>query len=53
LSIQEAQPHADRIVERIAGLDGQPEFYLEDITRRSLSQYTNAGTLHEMIREEW
>jgi bacterioferritin len=49
---QEAQQHADRIAERIVELNGQPDFNPETLTRRSLSQYTNARTLYEMIRED-
>jgi len=49
---QEAQQHADRIAERIVELNGKPDFNPETITGRSLSQYTNAGTLHEMIKED-
>jgi bacterioferritin len=49
---QEAQQHADRIAERIVELNGQPDFDPETLTRRSLSQYTNARTLYEMIKED-
>jgi bacterioferritin len=49
---QEAQQHADRIAERIVELNGKPDFNPETITGRSLSQYTNAGTLHEMFKED-
>jgi bacterioferritin len=49
---QEAQQHADRIAERIVELNGQPDFNPETLTGRSLSQYTTARTLYEMIRED-
>jgi bacterioferritin len=49
---KEAQQHADRIAERIVELNGQPDFNPETLTGRSLSQYTNARTLHEMIKED-
>jgi bacterioferritin len=49
---QEAQQHADRIAARIVELNGQPDFNPDALTDRSLSQYTNARTLHEMIRED-
>jgi bacterioferritin len=46
----EAQQHADRIAERIVELNGKPNFNPEGLTERSLSQYTSAITIHEMIR---
>jgi bacterioferritin len=49
---QEAQQHADRIAERIVELNGQPDFNPATLTVRSLSQYTNARTLYEMIKED-
>ena len=49
---QEAAGHADRIAARIVELNGQPDFNPEVLTGRSLSQYTNARTLQEMIRED-
>lgn len=49
---QEAQQHAERIAERIVELNGRPDFNPATLTERSLSQYTNANTLHEMIRED-
>lgn len=49
---QEAQQHADRIAGRIVQLNGQPDFNPETLTGRSLSQYTNARTLYEMIKED-
>ena len=45
---REAQQHAERIVE----LNGQPDFNPETLTGRSLSQYTNAWSLPEMIKED-
>jgi bacterioferritin len=33
-------------------LNGQPDFNPETLTGRSLSQYTTARTLYEMIRED-
>ena len=45
---REAQQHAERIVE----LNGQPDFNPETLAGRSLSQYTNARSLHEMIKED-
>src|SRR5580704_14625816 len=47
---QEAQQHADRIAARIVELNGQPDFNPETIADRSLSQFTNTLTLHEMIK---
>jgi bacterioferritin len=49
---QEAQQHADRIAARIVELNGKPDFNPETITSRSLSQYSDGGTLHEMIKED-
>jgi bacterioferritin len=49
---QEAQQHADRVAERILELNGQPNFNPETLTRRSLSEYTSAQTIHEMIKED-
>ena len=49
---QEAQQHADSIAERIVELNGKPDFNPETLTGRSLSQYTNARTLYEMIKED-
>jgi bacterioferritin len=49
---QEAQQHADSIAERIVELNGEPDFNPETLTGRSLSQYTNARTLYEMIKED-
>src|SRR5580700_5682084 len=49
---QEAADHADRIAARIVELNGRPDFNPEGLAGRSLSQYTNARTLQEMIRED-
>ena len=40
------------IAERIVELNGKPDFNPETLTGRSLSQYTNARTLYEMIKED-
>jgi bacterioferritin len=49
---QEAQQHADRIADRIVELNGEPDFNPDTLTGRSLSQYTIADTVHQMIRED-
>jgi bacterioferritin len=49
---QEAQQHAARVAERITELNGQPDFNPQTLTERSLSEYTNAKTIQEMIRED-
>ena len=49
---QEAQQHADRIAERIVELNGEPDFNPETLTGRSLSQFTSARTVYEMIKED-
>jgi bacterioferritin len=49
---QEAQQHADRVAERITELNGQPDFNPKTLAERSLSEYTSAQTIHEMIRED-
>jgi bacterioferritin len=49
---QEAQQHADRVADRITELNGQPDFNPKTIAERSLSEYTNAKTVHEMIHED-
>jgi bacterioferritin len=49
---QEAQQHAERLAARIVELNGRPDFNPQTLVRRSLSQYTEATTLHEMIRED-
>src|ERR1700733_4754666 len=45
---QEAQQHADRVAARIVELNGQPDLNPETIAARSLSEYTNKHTIHEM-----
>lgn len=49
---QEAQQHADRVAARIVELNGRPAFNPETIPGRSLSEYTNAQTIDEMIKED-
>jgi bacterioferritin len=49
---QEAQQRADRIADRIVELNGEPDFNPDSIAKRSLSPYTNAETVHQMIRED-
>jgi len=43
---------ADRIAERIVELNGQPDFNPETLTGPQSSQYTNARSLPEMIKED-
>jgi bacterioferritin len=49
---QEAQQHADLVAARIVELNGKPDFNPETIAGRSLSEYTNTHTIHEMIEED-
>lgn len=49
---QEEQNHADLIAERIAQLDGEPNFNPEGLLTRSHSEYVEGGTLEDMIRED-
>jgi bacterioferritin len=49
---QEAQQHADRIAARIVELNGKPDFNPDSITPRSLSEYTTAQTIYDMIKED-
>lgn len=49
---QEAQQHADRVAARIVELNGKPDFNPETIAGRSLSEYSNTHTIHEMIEED-
>jgi len=49
---QEAQQHVERLAERIAELNGQPDFNPETVAQRSLSQYASASALSEMIKED-
>jgi bacterioferritin len=48
----EAQQHADLVAERITELNGQPDFNPRTLAERSLSEYTNAVTIQEMIKED-
>ncbi|ARP88848.1 ferritin-like domain-containing protein [Bordetella genomosp. 9] len=45
------QEHADRLAERIVQLGGAPNLNPEGITRRSHSEYVEAGSLEDMIKE--
>lgn len=47
----EEQQHADRIAERIVQLGGAPNLSPEGLLQRSHSEYVEADTLNEMIRE--
>jgi bacterioferritin len=49
---QEARQHADLVAARIVELNGKPDFNPETIAARSLSEYTNAHAIHEMIEED-
>ena len=49
---QEEQAHADRIAERIVQLGGAPNFSPEGLLSRSHSEYAEADTLRDMIRED-
>ena len=48
----EEQSHADRIAERIVQLGGSPDFNPDSLTARSHSEYVDASTLADMIRED-
>jgi len=48
----EEQSHADRIAERIIQLDGEPDLNPEGLLSRSHSEYIEAETLTDMIRED-
>ncbi len=48
---REEQDHADRIAVRIAQLGGDPNMNPEGLLTRSHSEYTPAGPLGEMIKE--
>lgn len=48
----EEQGHADQIAERIAQLDGEPNFNPDGLLTRSHSEYVEGETLVEMIRED-
>jgi bacterioferritin len=45
------QAHADRIADRITQLGGEPNFNPDGLASRSHSEYSEAGTLVDMIRE--
>lgn len=47
----EEQQHADRICERISQLGGEPDLNPASLTARSHSEYVEAHTLVEMIKE--
>src|SRR6266542_4882618 len=47
----EEQGHADQIAARIIQLGGKPNMNPEGLTSRSHSEYKEAGTLVEMIKE--
>jgi bacterioferritin len=47
----EEQGHADQIAARIIQLQGKPNMNPEGLTSRSHSEYKEAGTLVEMIKE--
>lgn len=47
----EEQAHADRIAARIVQLGGEPDFSPDGLSARSHSQYVEAGSLEEMIKE--
>ena len=48
----EEQQHADMIAERIVQLNGRPNFSPEGMTTRSHSEYVEAETLIDMIKED-
>jgi len=45
------QEHADRLAERIVQLGGEPNLNPDTLTSRSHSEYVEASTLEEMIKE--
>ena len=47
----EEQGHADQLADRIVQLGGKPNLNPEGLTTRSHSEYKEAGTLVEMIKE--
>ncbi|KJK23433.1 bacterioferritin [Burkholderiaceae bacterium 16] len=47
----EEQGHADRIAARIVQLGGVPDFSPDTLSARSHSEYVEAGSLTDMIRE--
>jgi bacterioferritin len=46
------QAHADQIAQRIVQLDGEPDFSPAELVSRSHSEYKEAGSLTEMIKED-
>jgi len=48
----EEQEHADRLAERIIQLNGRPNFNPEGLQTRSHSEYVEAETLIDMIKED-
>ena len=48
---KEEQEHARRVAERINQLGGTPNYNPEGLASRSASQYVEAGTLVDMIKE--
>ena len=48
----EEQAHADQIAQRIVQLGGEPNFSPEGMLSRSHSEYVEADSLVEMIRED-
>ncbi|OZI20827.1 bacterioferritin [Bordetella genomosp. 9] len=47
----EEQQHADRIAERIVQLGGEPDMNPANLAKRSHSEYVEASTLEDMIKE--
>jgi bacterioferritin len=48
----EEQGHADQIAQRIVQLGGEPNFSPEGLLTRSHAEYTEGGSLPEMIKED-
>lgn len=48
----EEQMHADQIAERITQLNGKPDFSPEGLTTKSHSEYIEAESLIDMIKED-
>jgi bacterioferritin len=48
----EEEGHADQIAERIVQLEGSPDFSPQTLTARSHAEYTEGGSLIEMIKED-
>ena len=46
------QDHADRIAERIAELEGEPDYNPEGLATRSHSEYSEGEDLVEMLKED-